>query len=63
MKLIHIIGGKPNGGAEKFCEDLVSSLSRRGVDQHIITRPYEEMVSLFMNLGCTVSTLRLLITP
>jgi len=59
MKLIHIIGGNPHGGAEKFCEDLVSSLSRRGIEQHIITRPYEERVSLFMNLGCAVSTLRL----
>ena len=59
MKLVHIIAGSVHGGAEKFCEDLVSSFSKKDITQHIITRPYVDRVNLFMDLGCGVSPLKL----
>ena len=59
MKLIHIIAGSQYGGAERFCCDLVNALSKRGVDQHVITRSYPERIKSLRGNGCEVSLVRM----
>ncbi|NBQ84193.1 MAG: hypothetical protein EBU10_08220, partial [Alphaproteobacteria bacterium] len=39
MKVLHIVAGAGQGGAETFCLDAVKALHDRGVEQVMIGRP------------------------
>lgn len=59
MRLLHIIAGGRHGGAEMFFQDLVRGLSKEGVDQHAITRPYPGRLSHLADSGCGYTECRL----
>ncbi len=59
MRVLHVIAGGRNGGAERFFTDLVAALSRRGVTQHAVTRDYLHRIASLEDAGCEVSTARL----
>lgn len=44
MKILHIIAGAQNGGAETFCLDAIKSLHEEGVEQHVICRPHPHFI-------------------
>ena len=44
MKILHIIAGAPQGGAETYFTDALRGLSRKGVEQFAITRPHKAFV-------------------
>lgn len=46
MKILHIIAGAPQGGAETFCFDAIKSLHEQGVEQHVICRPHDNFVNI-----------------
>ncbi len=59
MRLLHTIAGGRHGGAERFFIDLVSALSRRGIDQHAISRPFEERLDQLASLNCEATQAQL----
>jgi glycosyltransferase involved in cell wall biosynthesis len=40
MRVLHVIAGAEIGGAETFAVDAIGALAERGVQQHVICRPY-----------------------
>ena len=40
MRILHVIAGAEIGGAETFAVDAITALAERGVEQHVICRPY-----------------------
>lgn len=59
MRVLHVIAGGRNGGAERFFIDLVAALARKGVAQHAVTRNYPHRLSVLNDAGCGVSIARL----
>lgn len=59
MRLLHTIAGGRHGGAERFFVDLASALSQRGVEQHAISRPFEDRVRMLGHIGCGVTEARM----
>ncbi len=55
MRLLHSIAGGRHGGAERFFIDLVRALSRRGVDQHAVSRPFKQRLKQLTSLNCEVT--------
>ena len=47
MKVLHIIGGGANGGAEKFFVRLVLALQKAGLQQAVITKPIPQWRDCF----------------
>ena len=39
MKILHVMAGKGNGGAETYSADVMEGLNRAGVEQCIVMRP------------------------
>ncbi|PCI55298.1 MAG: glycosyl transferase [Alphaproteobacteria bacterium] len=44
MKILHIIAGASQGGAETFCLDAIKSLHSQSVDQYVLCRPHSHFV-------------------
>lgn len=44
LKICHVIAGAQTGGAETFCLDMVKSLHDRGLNQVVISRPYDHIL-------------------
>lgn len=40
MRVLHVIAGAEIGGAETFAVDAIMALAERGVEQHVICRPF-----------------------
>ncbi len=55
MRIFHIIAGGEYGGAETFFVDLVQALSRRGLEQHAFTRPFDLRLKQLEGAGCSVT--------
>ena len=47
MRVLQILAGAERGGAENFFERLVCALSRKGLDQHVICRPFPDRLKTF----------------
>lgn len=45
MRVLHLIAGGKNGGAETFFSDALKSLSDKGVEQYVMCRPHETFSS------------------
>lgn len=59
MRVLHVIAGGRNGGAERFFVDLVEALARAGLSQHAVTRDYLHRRAALEQAGCGVSAARL----
>ena len=46
MKILHIIAGAKEGGAESCAIDTIKALSKKGIDQTIICRPHDTFQNL-----------------
>ena len=42
MKILHLMAGAPEGGAETFFLEGALALADGGVSQHVLTRPYND---------------------
>jgi len=51
MKLLHIVAGAGQGGAETFCLDAVKALHDRGVEQVMIGRPHPHYLEALQARG------------
>ena len=45
MKILHLIAGADKGGAETFCRDAIKALHESGVEQYVLCRPHEDLIS------------------
>ncbi|MBT5241250.1 MAG: glycosyltransferase [Rhodospirillaceae bacterium] len=59
MRLLHTIAGGRHGGAERFFIDLVAALTKRGVDQHAVSRPHAERLAQLTALECGVTPVKM----
>jgi len=59
MRLLHIIAGGRNGGAERFFIDLATALNSQGVQQHAFTRPYANRIKKLSNIDCEITLSRM----
>ncbi|MBU6327764.1 MAG: glycosyltransferase, partial [Verrucomicrobia bacterium] len=57
-KVLHLIAGSAQGGAEAFCLRLLPSLARRGLSQALITRPHMTKLEELAAAGIAVDTAR-----
>lgn len=55
MRLLQVLAGGLHGGAERFYEDLVTALARRGIDQACAIRPFPLRAARLSAAGCRVS--------
>ena len=46
MKILHIIAGAKEGGAESCAADTIKALNKLGIEQKIICRPHNAFVKL-----------------
>ena len=46
MKILHIIAGAKEGGAESRAADTIKALNKLGIQQKIICRPHEAFIKL-----------------
>ena len=45
MKILHIVAGRSQGGAETFCSDAIKALDSEKIDQRILCRPHDSFIS------------------
>lgn len=57
MRILQVMAGGENGGAERFFEDLVGAMARAGIDQACAIRGYPQRIAKLGEIGCSVSTL------
>ncbi len=55
MRILHVVAGSAQGGAETYCLDAIKALHERGVEQHVICRPHSNYLSAFKQLGISYS--------
>ncbi|MBL3676231.1 MAG: glycosyltransferase [Alphaproteobacteria bacterium] len=53
MKVLHVIAGAAQGGAETFFADTVRALAARGVAQHAVARAHPLFLAAFAEAGVT----------
>lgn len=51
LKILHVIAGAKEGGAETFFADTVQALAERGVEQYAIARPHPVFLEAFAKAG------------
>ncbi len=51
MRILHIVAGAPQGGAETFCLDAIKALHDQGIAQHVVCRPHEGVVKALEERG------------
>ncbi|MGU9961916.1 MAG: glycosyltransferase [Candidatus Puniceispirillales bacterium WSBS_2018_MAG_OTU23] len=51
MKILHIVAGAAQGGAETFCLDAIKALHDSGVEQVVIGRPHQHYIDACVALG------------
>ena len=56
MKILHIMAGKGNGGAEVYSTDVMAGLHRAGVEQCVVMRPNAPGVAELRSYGVRVVT-------
>lgn len=44
MKILHLVAGAEQGGAETFCTDAIKSLHEEGIEQVVICRPHKRLI-------------------
>lgn len=57
MRLLQVMAGGANGGAERFFEDLVGAFARTGVDQACAIRGYPERMATLARAECQLINL------
>lgn len=58
MRVMQVMAGAAQGGAETFFVDLVSALGRAGLEQRIVIRRNEERAGVLRRAGLSVGELR-----
>lgn len=58
MRVLHVIAGAEIGGAETFAVDAITALAERGVQQHVICRPYPGALARYAAAGVTTTVMR-----
>lgn len=58
LRLLHLLAGQPQGGAEGFALRLVLALASRGIKQAIITRPETPRIMELQDSGVSVQMAR-----
>jgi len=57
LRILHVIAGGEFGGAETFAQDAIAALAERGVEQHVICRPYPLARRRYEAMGIPISEL------
>jgi len=57
-KVLHLMAGSAQGGAEAFCLRLLPALARRGLSQALVTRPHMPKLDELVAAGIAVDTAR-----
>ena len=57
MRVLQVIAGAAVGGAETFAQDAILSLHGRGVEQVVLTRPWEAALSRYAAGGVPTHTM------
>lgn len=58
LKILHVVAGAGQGGAETFCLDAIKALHDAGVKQHVLCRPHPHYLEAFRERGITFQTMR-----
>lgn len=53
MRILQVMAGGANGGAERFFEDLVGAMGRAGFEQSCAIRGYPRRAAVLREIGCT----------
>ncbi|OYV25054.1 MAG: glycosyltransferase [Acidocella sp. 20-63-7] len=56
MRILHVMAGKGNGGAELYSTDVMLSLHQAGIDQCVVMRPDAPRTAELMGAGLRVDT-------
>ena len=57
MRIMHVMAGAPEGGAENIMLESVLALAEAGLEQHVVTRPDNQFrVQKFREAGIGVDT-------
>ncbi len=58
MRVLQVIAGAAVGGAETFAQDAILALQARGVEQVVVTRPWESALRRYEAAGVAVHAMR-----
>jgi glycosyltransferase involved in cell wall biosynthesis len=57
MRILHVIAGAEIGGAETFAVDAITALAERGIEQHVICRPWPGPLARYAEAGVSTTTM------
>ncbi|HEY7991289.1 MAG TPA: glycosyltransferase [Stellaceae bacterium] len=55
MRVLHAIAGAEFGGAETIAQDTIAALADSGIEQHVVTRPWQIATERFAATGVPVT--------
>ena len=56
-RILHVVAGSGQGGAETYCLDMIKALHEAGIRQHVICRPHAHYLEAFRQRGIPFDTL------